>query len=119
MNNQIEYQYELDLTGGTNTDTITIDLSNYPSTSTSTIDTTFSNYTITGTNGNPITFNSGTTTINPLLSDINIVTGPEAYLKVTEIEEMCNDYPALNIAYSTFKSMYDLVLQDYKGKKNV
>ena len=110
MNNQIEYQYELDLTGGTNTDTITIDLSNYPR------DTTFSNYTITGTNGNPITFNSGTTTIN---SDINIVTGPEAYLKVTEIEEMCNDYPALNIAYSTFKSMYDLVLQDYKGKKNV
>ena len=109
MNNQIEYQYELDLTGGTNTDTITIDLSNYPSTSTSTIDTTFSNYTITGTNGNPITINS----------DINIVTGPEAYLKVTEIEEMCNDYPALNIAYSTFKSMYDLVLQDYKGKKNV
>ena len=111
MNNQIEYQYELDLTGGTNTDTITIDLSNYPSTSTSTstIDTTFSNYTITGTNGSPITINS----------DINIVTGPEAYLKVTEIEEMCNDYPALNIAYSTFKSMYDLVLQDYKGKKNV
>lgn len=118
MNNQIEYQYELDLTDGTNADTITIDLSNYPSTGiTSTIDsTTLSNYTITGTNGNPITFNSANTTIN---SDINIVTGPATHLKVTEIEEMCNDYPALNIAYSTFKSMYDLVLQDYKGKKNV
>lgn len=34
-----------------------------------------------------------------------------------EIAEMCKEYPALKIVWQNFKTMYDLVKQDYKGKK--
>ena len=34
-----------------------------------------------------------------------------------EIKEMCKEYPALKIVWQNFKTMYDLVKQDYKGKK--
>ena len=34
-----------------------------------------------------------------------------------EINEMCKEYPALKIVWQNFKTMYDLVKQDYKGKK--
>jgi hypothetical protein len=30
---------------------------------------------------------------------------------------MCKEYPALSKVWRNFKSVYDMTLQDYKGKK--
>ena len=48
------------------------------------------------------------------------ITEPEAHnvYDINEIEEMCSEYPALAKAYENFRTMYDMVLQDYKGKQN-
>ena len=34
-----------------------------------------------------------------------------------EVESMCKEYPALEKVWRNFKSVYDMVQQDYKGKK--
>ena len=34
-----------------------------------------------------------------------------------QVEEMCKEYPALSKVWRNFKSVYDMTLQDYKGKK--
>ena len=34
-----------------------------------------------------------------------------------EVERMCKQYPALEKVWRNFKSVYDMVQQDYKGKK--
>jgi phosphopantetheine adenylyltransferase len=34
-----------------------------------------------------------------------------------EIEKMCKEYPALEKTWRNFKSVYDMVKQDYEGKK--
>lgn len=34
-----------------------------------------------------------------------------------EVERMCNEYPALTKVWRNFKSVYDMVKQDYEGKK--
>ena len=34
-----------------------------------------------------------------------------------EVENMCEEYPALSKVWRNFKSVYDMTLQDYKGKK--
>ena len=35
----------------------------------------------------------------------------------SEVERMCKEYPALEKVWRNFKSVYDMVQQDYKGKK--
>jgi hypothetical protein len=40
------------------------------------------------------------------------------HLEVAEVEKMCAEYPALAKVYENFKTMYDLVKQDWKGKKD-
>ena len=35
----------------------------------------------------------------------------------TEVERMCKEYPALEKVWRNFKSVYDMVKQDYEGKK--
>jgi hypothetical protein len=35
-----------------------------------------------------------------------------------EVDRMCKEYPALSKVWRNFKSVYDMTLQDYKGKKN-
>ncbi len=57
------------------------------------------------TTGSAYTFDVGDHTI-----DLNT-------LDEDEIAEMCKEYPALKIVWQNFKTMYDLVKQDYKGKK--
>ena len=37
---------------------------------------------------------------------------------ISEIENMCKEYPALAKAYENFKTVYKMVEQDYKGKQN-
>jgi len=34
-----------------------------------------------------------------------------------EVERMCKEYPALTKVWQNFKSVYDMVKQDYEGKK--
>jgi hypothetical protein len=41
----------------------------------------------------------------------------EALPDVDTVNAMCNEYPALAKAYENFKTVYKLVEQDYKGKK--
>jgi len=35
----------------------------------------------------------------------------------TKVEKMCKEYPALEKVWRNFKSVYDMVQQDYEGKK--
>jgi Ca2+-binding RTX toxin-like protein len=37
---------------------------------------------------------------------------------VAKVEDMCNDYPALEKAYENFKMIYKMVHQDWKGKQD-
>ena len=39
-------------------------------------------------------------------------------LSISEVESMCNEYPALEKVWRNFKSVYDMVKQDYQGKKD-
>lgn len=36
---------------------------------------------------------------------------------VAKVEDMCNEYPALQKAYENFKTIYAMVHQDWKGKQ--
>lgn len=36
---------------------------------------------------------------------------------IAKVEDMCNNYPALEKAYENFKTIYSLVHQDWKGKQ--
>jgi len=37
-------------------------------------------------------------------------------LSIKQIENMCKEYPALEKVWRNFKSVYDMTIQDYKGK---
>jgi hypothetical protein len=38
-------------------------------------------------------------------------------INTLEVEQMCKEYPALEKTWRNFKSVYDMVKQDYEGKK--
>ena len=38
--------------------------------------------------------------------------------EVAKIEDMCKDYPALQKAYENFKTIYNMVHQDWQGKQD-
>jgi hypothetical protein len=62
--------------------------------------------------------NVGIGTISTINSvDFNWYT-TNTHLEVAEVEKMCAEYPALAKVYENFKTMYDLVKQDWEGKKN-
>lgn len=98
-----------------NTGSITIDLS-----STYGATTTYLNDSM-----DTITISDGTNTSYTLASDWSS-TGIEA-IEITsifgktyneqEIDRMCKEYPALEKVWRNFKTLYDLVKQDYEGKK--
>ena len=48
----------------------------------------------------------------------DVVTLPLTY-NIEQIKEMCAEYPALSKAYDNFKMIYEIVLQDWKGKQDV
>tara|TARA_B110000285_G_scaffold103778_1_gene118139 strand:+ start:794 stop:1114 length:321 start_codon:yes stop_codon:yes gene_type:complete len=89
-------------------DSETIDISSYISdislsTPTITYDTTISG-------------SSGAITIdNSTYSYANIF---DNYIDPVEVDRMCKEYPALSKVWRNFKSVYDMTLQDYKGKKD-
>ena len=105
--------------------TVTIDLSDYPEESfvtdtgseftynissslTGSIDTISPTYTIDSSAQSSLVFDN--ITIVPTL-------WKEALPDVDTVNAMCNEYPALAKAYENFKTVYKLVEQDYKGKK--
>ena len=120
-------------------DTITLDLSDYPdeafitdtgSDYTSNVSTNTNSSVISSSNLDSITTISGISTstgstyrvddqITFDFDNIKIVptlwteTLPDVYT----VNDMCEEYPALAKAYENFQTIYKLVEQDYKGKK--
>jgi len=40
------------------------------------------------------------------------------HLEITKVEKMCEEYPALAKVYENFKTVYDLVKQDWESKND-
>ena len=90
-------------------DSETIDISSYIS------DISLSTPTITY-DSNPFSQQTDTITIdNSTYSYANIF---DNYIDPVEVDRMCKEYPALSKVWRNFKSVYDMTLQDYKGKKD-
>ena len=65
-----------------------------------------------------VTISDGTFTIDTNSVDwINSISVDDRRISPEEIERMCEHYPGLEKAWRNFKSVYDMVKQDYEGKK--
>ena len=99
----------------------TIDLSNIDGISnSSTIDTTsywagdnITDIVLTDSSSSG-TFTIDTNTMDTI--DIDWLTG-KLNIDPDEVERMCKEYPALEKVWRNFKSVYDMVKQDFEGKK--
>ena len=104
---------ELDLSGLImEDDTITINLDDtYGATTTYWAGNSITDITVSGGND--------TFTIDTTASAVGLDWIYERHsLSISEVEKMCNEYPALEKTWRNFKSMYDMVKQDYQGKKD-
>jgi len=54
--------------------------------------------------------------MNPYLVDK--ILWEEVLPDISTVDNMCSEYPALKKAFENFKTVYTLVEQDYKGKKD-
>jgi hypothetical protein len=74
-------------------------------------------YSVSGATDN-ITISDGTFTIDSNSIDwtVNSILN-ETRIDPDEIERMCEHYPALTKVWRNFKNVYDMVKQDYEGKK--
>ena len=105
MNDNETYTLTLD-------DDVTINLDSISSnTGTYSLDSTFSlsDITISGTD----TSSSTITIDNSTYSYTNVL---DNMIDPEEVDLMCKEYPALSKVWRNFKSVYDMTLQDYKGK---
>ena len=68
-----------------------------------------SDITIGTDNTNTITLDSSKSTYSSILNN---------YIDPDRVKEMCEEYPALKTAYEKFKTIYDMTLQDWKGKQD-
>ena len=75
--------------------------------------------------GSEYTFNINDITIGSNTDTITLDTGSsgevynilDKFIDPDQVENMCKEYPALSKVWRNFKSVYDMTLQDYKGKK--
>ena len=105
---------ELDLSGLLEDDTITINLDDtYGTTTTYWAGNSISDITISGASDSSYTID--TSTMNAVGLDWIY---ERHSLSISEVENMCKEYPALEKTWRNFKSMYDMVKQDYQGKKD-
>ena len=88
-------------------DHITDNLTITTSSLTGTIDTISPTYTL---SDDQLSFNYDNINIVPTLWTETL---PDVYT----VNDMCKEYPALAKAYENFQTVYKLVEQDYKGKK--
>lgn len=56
-------------------------------------------------------------TISDSKYDMVYTTSFDKFIDPDEVERMCKEYPALTKVWRNFKSVYDMVQQDYEGKK--
>ena len=75
----------------------------------------------TGSNDGTFTINiddltSDTIDLGSLTSYSNITLG-DTWIDPDQVNKMCDLYPGLEKAWRNFKSVYDMVKQDYEGKK--
>ena len=101
-------------------DTITINLDDtYGTTTTYWAGDSITDVVYSGSNDGTFTIdlNDTTSTINigdwELSGDFGVVGNINPY----EVEKMCKEYPALEKVWRNFKTIYDMVQQDYEGKK--
>ena len=66
-----------------------------------------STITLTGTTNDDLTYTFDTTYAGEY----------DKYIDPQQVENMCEEYPALQKVWRNFKSLYDMTLQDYKGKQ--
>lgn len=105
--------------------TITIDLSDYSLDSDSSFITSSSmdsSFTITSSSINTVDISDILSSDDNITFDWdNISIAPtlwtEVLPNVDTVNDMCKEYPALAKAYENFQTVYKLVEQDYKGKK--
>ena len=102
MNDDTSYTISLD-TDSTSTSTITY-------TGTDHSETTIGGMTFTLPNDD--VYSSGDLTFDTTYSG-----SFETHIDPVQVENMCQEYPALQKVWRNFKSVYDLTLQDYKGKQ--
>ena len=105
---------ELDLSGLMEDDTITINLDDtYGTTTTYWAGDSITDVVYSGSNDG--TFTIDTNTMDTV--DLGWIYDRHT-LSVDEVERMCKEYPALEKVWRNFKSVYDMVKQDYQGKKD-
>jgi hypothetical protein len=98
-------------------DIITIDLSNTCGDSTSYITSDSMIYTISV--DDTIDYNNlGNITITGSAEPQWWVTTHNTHIEISKIENMCKEYPALAKVYENFKTVYDLVKQDWESKND-
>ncbi len=68
-------------------------------------------------NMNDITFGSTDTITLDTSSSEEVYNLLDKFIDPDQVENMCKEYPALSKVWRNFKSVYDMTLQDYKGKK--
>ena len=94
-------------------DTITINLDDtYGTTTTYWAGDSITDITVDGVNDGTFTIDTSTmdtVNIDWIYNNMNI--------DPNEVERMCKEYPSLEKVWRNFKSVYDMVKQDYEGKK--
>ena len=114
MTQSKDNQISVDLGDLLSEDTITIDLSDtYGTTTTYWAGDSITDITVDGASNGTFTIDTGT------MDTVGLDWVYERHsLSISEVEKMCNEYPALEKTWRNFKSMYDIVKQDYQGKKD-
>ena len=103
---------ELDLSGLLEDDTITINLDDTYGATTTYWNGSISDITISGDNDSSYTIDTST------MDTVGLDWIYERHsLSISEVERMCQEYPSLEKVWRNFKSVYDMVKQDYEGKK--
>ena len=106
---------ELDLSGIMDDDTITINLDDtYGTTTTYWAGDSVSDITVSGVSDGTFSIDLNDITTDTI--DIDWLTG-KLNIDPSEVERMCKEYPSLEKVWRNFKSVYDMVKQDYEGKK--
>jgi len=97
-----------------NDDDIIIDLSDtYGATTTYWAGDSITDVVYSGSNDGTFTIDTSTN-ISDITSDWIFTNNS---IDPSEVERMCKEYPALEKVWRNFKSVYDMVKQDYEGKK--
>ena len=65
-----------------------------------------------------VTFDDDNIDLNSITISLDKVMFEDMMPSVAQIEDMSVEYPAMKIAYENFKTMYNLVIDDWKSKQD-